>query len=79
MDMGQRGATEGDYASAISLYHAYDLLLQHGMRTFYNFVSKVTGEGEQVTRRALNEQIWKFETLKVWKFESCSGQIVELQ
>ena len=44
--MGQRGSAEGDFASAISLYHAYDLLLQHGLRTFFNFVSKVTGEGE---------------------------------
>jgi hypothetical protein len=46
MDLGQKGSAEGDFASAISLYHAYDLLLQHGLRTFFNFVSKVTGEGE---------------------------------
>ena len=46
MDKSQRGVAEGDFASAISLYHAYELLLQHGLRTFYKFVSKVTGEGE---------------------------------
>ena len=45
MDNSQRGIAEGDFASAISLYHAYELLLQHGLRTFYKFVSKVTGEG----------------------------------
>jgi len=46
LDFGQRGTAEGDFASAISLYHAYELLLQHGMRTFFNFVSKVTGESD---------------------------------
>ena len=37
----QRGAVEGDFAACISLYHAYELLLQHGMRAFFNFISKV--------------------------------------
>ena len=37
----QRGAVEGDFAASISLYHAYELLLQHGMRAFFNFISKV--------------------------------------
>jgi hypothetical protein len=46
MDPGQRGAAEGDFASAISLYHAYELLMNHGTRSFYNFVSKVTGEDD---------------------------------
>ena len=32
------------FASAISLYHASDLLLQHGMRTFFNFLLKTMGE-----------------------------------
>lgn len=36
----------GDFASAISLYHAYELLLQHGMRTFYNYFAKVTGDAD---------------------------------
>lgn len=44
MDPTQRGTAEGDFASAISLYHAYELLMNHGTRSFYNFVSKVTGE-----------------------------------
>ena len=35
-----KGVVEGDYASAMSLYHGYELLLQHGMRPFYNFFNK---------------------------------------
>jgi Fanconi anemia group M protein len=44
LDRTQRGIVEGDFASSISLYHAYELLLQHGMRTFFNFLMKATGE-----------------------------------
>ena len=40
----QRGSCEGDFAACISLYHAYELLLQHGMRAFFNFISKVNIE-----------------------------------
>ena len=36
----QIGAIEGDFALAISLYHAYELLQQHGMRSFYQFLSQ---------------------------------------
>ena len=32
------GPIEGDFAVAISLYHAYDLLMQHGLLPFYNFI-----------------------------------------
>lgn len=42
----QRGAVEGDFAASITLYHAYELLLQHGMRAFFNFLSKVSGKQE---------------------------------
>ena len=44
LDNHSRGVVEGDFCSAISLYHAYELLLQHGMRTFYNFMLKTLGE-----------------------------------
>ena len=44
LDNQGRGVVEGDFCSAISLYHAYELLLQHGMRTFYNFMLKTLGE-----------------------------------
>ena len=43
--MSQRGIAEGDFASAITLYHAYGLMLQHGLRTFYNFMARTMGEG----------------------------------
>ncbi len=29
---------EGDFALAMSLSHAYELLVQHGMRSFYQFL-----------------------------------------
>ena len=35
---------ESDFAAAMSLYHGFDLLLQHGMRPFYNFMLKTAGE-----------------------------------
>ncbi len=41
----QYGSIEGDFALCISLYHAYELLLQHGLRSFFNFLEDlVTGE-----------------------------------
>ncbi len=36
----QRGIVEADFAVAMSLYHGYDLLTQHGMRPFFNFFTK---------------------------------------
>ena len=44
LDSHQRGVLEGDFSSAMSLYHGYDLLIQHGMRPFFNFMQKITGE-----------------------------------
>lgn len=44
MDNYQKGVTESDFAGAMSLYHGYDLLMQHGMRPFYNFMVKNTGD-----------------------------------
>ena len=35
----QAGAIESDFALSISLFHAYELLLQHGLRSFYHFLS----------------------------------------
>ena len=37
---------EGDFALSISLYHAYELLLQHGMRSFYQFLSHTFSGGQ---------------------------------
>ena len=44
LDNHQRGVTEGDFSSAMTLYHAYDLLVLHGTRSFYNFMVKSSGE-----------------------------------
>ena len=35
----QARAIESDFALSISLFHAYELLLQHGLRSFYQFLS----------------------------------------
>ena len=44
LDNHQRGVVEGDFSSAMTLYHAYDLLVLHGLRSFYNFMAKTSGE-----------------------------------
>lgn len=45
----QSGMAEGDFAMCITLTHALELLLQHGIRAFYNFLAGKTdsavGEG----------------------------------
>ena len=45
-DRATHGACEGDFAASISLYHAYELLMQHGMRAFKNFILKTIDESE---------------------------------
>ena len=40
----KKGIVESDFAAAMSLYHGFDLLQQHGMRPFYNFMLKTAGE-----------------------------------
>ena len=49
-----RGVIEGDFAMAITLYHAYELLIQHGMRSFYHFL-KSTMDGTKGQSRARAE------------------------
>ena len=39
------GVIEGDFALAISLYHAYELLQQHGMRSFHQFLTQAFSAG----------------------------------
>lgn len=51
---GQKGAIEGDFAMAISLYHAYELLHQHGILSFYNFIKAIM-EGSKGMVRAKTE------------------------
>ncbi|XP_041350852.1 LOW QUALITY PROTEIN: Fanconi anemia group M protein-like [Gigantopelta aegis] len=38
---GQFGVVEGDFALGMSLYHAYELLQLHGLRSFYNFLTGI--------------------------------------
>ena len=56
----QFGAIEGDFALAMSLYHGYELLQQHGLRSLFNFLdSLIAGDkGCARTRSELarNEQ-----------------------
>lgn len=40
-DRNRQGLIEGDFAMCISLYHAYELLLQHGILSFYNFIKAI--------------------------------------
>ncbi|TRY61353.1 hypothetical protein TCAL_01790 [Tigriopus californicus] len=61
VDRTTQGVVEGDFASAISLYHAYELLLQHGMRTFFNFLTK--SMDEQTGNRRLR---YELNRLPVW-------------
>ena len=44
LDNQQKGVLEGDFGSAMSLYHGFDLLQQHGLRPFYNFMLRTAGE-----------------------------------
>eukprot|EP00095_Tigriopus_kingsejongensis_P003009 maker-scaffold170_size291898-snap-gene-0.16 protein:Tk03009 transcript:maker-scaffold170_size291898-snap-gene-0.16-mRNA-1 annotation:"hypothetical protein LOTGIDRAFT_127429" len=62
VDRSTQGVVEGDFASSISLYHAYELLLQHGMRTFFNFLNKSIDEqsGNRRLRYELNRlPVWQ--------------------
>jgi Fanconi anemia group M protein len=43
-------AIEGDFALAISLLHGYELLLQHGMRSFYVFLDQNVNNNERKSR-----------------------------
>ncbi len=42
--MFYRNWAEGDFASALSLYHAYELLPTHGLRSFFKFALGLMGE-----------------------------------
>jgi hypothetical protein len=37
----QYGVVEGDFALAISLYHGYELVHLHGLRSLYNFLDGI--------------------------------------
>jgi len=51
-----KGVVEGDFAVAMSLYHGYDLMLQHGLRPFYNFFNK---KDEQFSAKRIKQSLSK--------------------
>eukprot|EP00794_Sanderia_malayensis_P020486 gene20486-22502_t len=53
-DKTRAGTIEGDFALAISLYHAFELLQQHGILSFYNFLKEICS-GKKGTARARGE------------------------
>ena len=48
------GSVEGDFALLMSLYHAYDVLLQHGLLSFFTFLKGVLS-GRKGTSRTKTE------------------------
>ena len=44
LDKTKRGMLERDFSNSISLYHAYELLTKHGLRSFYNFLQRSVGD-----------------------------------
>ena len=61
---------EGDFALAISLFHAYELLLQHGMRSFYQFLATTFSAGGTQSRA-------KGEVLRSSQFKSIMSGLGE--
>eukprot|EP00111_Clytia_hemisphaerica_P002682 TCONS_00007586-protein len=53
-DRTTAGYVEGDFALLMSLYHAYDLLQQHGLLSFYTFI-KALLSGSKGTSKAKME------------------------
>ncbi|XP_028981524.2 Fanconi anemia group M protein [Esox lucius] len=46
----QLGALEGDFALCISLYHGYELLLQMGLRSLFQFVRGIMNGDKEMSR-----------------------------
>lgn len=49
------GTAEGLFATLISLYHAYDLLIFHGLIAFKNFLTKLPDENAAIKSRLRHE------------------------
>ncbi|XP_038071924.1 uncharacterized protein LOC119740630 isoform X2 [Patiria miniata] len=45
-----RGVVEGDFAICISLYHGFELLLQHGLRSLYSFLHSTVDSDKGFSR-----------------------------
>jgi len=49
------GSVEGDFALAMSLYHGYELLLRHGLRSLYNFLEGLVSGDNKSSGRTRSE------------------------
>jgi len=50
----QQGAVEGDFALAMSLYHGFELLQLHGLRSLFNFLESLVA-GDKGCNRTRSE------------------------
>ncbi|XP_054758508.2 Fanconi anemia group M protein-like [Lytechinus pictus] len=50
----RRGPVEGDFAICMSLYHGFELLLQHGQRSLYSFLQNIV-DGTKANARTRSE------------------------
>ena len=55
LDRTKKGMLERDFSNAISLYHAYELLTKHGLRSFFNFLQRSTGDESGLSNNSRNE------------------------
>ena len=55
LDRTKKGMLERDFSYAISLYHAYELLTKHGLRSFFNFLQRSTGDESGLSNNSRNE------------------------
>ena len=49
------GSVEGDFAMALSLYHGFELLQRHGLRSLYNFLEGLVAGDNKGTGRTRSE------------------------
>ena len=72
MDRAAMGSVESDFACGISLYHAYELLLQQGLRCFQKFVAGAIGDESGGGNRRL-----RFELLRIPAWQEIDADLRE--
>ena len=55
LDKSKKGMLERDFSNSISLYHAYELLTKHGLRSFYNFLQRSVGDDSSTPNTSRND------------------------
>lgn len=60
----QYGVIEGDFAMAMSLYHGYELLQLHGLRSLYTFLDSITN-GEKSLNRTRTELLKNVDFIQI--------------